>query len=104
MPWFLSTSIAVGRLVSHKNSIKQLMKYSKNNLLLGNFVQIRCLSSIAFIEAFSSAKVGNYYKDDYASLGRLCNRAIQRRGFLGCGDGEEGNVLSKLYEEKRVMG
>lgn len=32
------------------------------------------------------------------------NRVIQRRGFLGCGDGDEGNVLSKVYEERRVMG
>ena len=28
----------------------------------------------------------------------------QTRGFLGCGDGEEGSVLSKVYEERRVMG
>uniref|UniRef100_A0A453FMA6 Coenzyme Q-binding protein COQ10 START domain-containing protein n=1 Tax=Aegilops tauschii subsp. strangulata TaxID=200361 RepID=A0A453FMA6_AEGTS len=26
------------------------------------------------------------------------------RSFLGCGDGEEGSVLSKVYEERRVMG
>lgn len=30
--------------------------------------------------------------------------ATQTRGFLGCGDGEEGSVLSKVYEERRVMG
>lgn len=28
----------------------------------------------------------------------------QTRCFLGCGDGEEGGVLSKVYEERRVMG
>ncbi|KAL6845234.1 hypothetical protein ACP4OV_024729 [Aristida adscensionis] len=28
----------------------------------------------------------------------------QTRCFLGCGDGEEGSVLSKVYEERRVMG
>jgi coenzyme Q-binding protein COQ10 len=30
--------------------------------------------------------------------------AAQTRSFLGCGDGEEGSVLSKVYEERRVMG
>ena len=36
---------------------------------------------------------------------RLFNESsTQRRRFLGCGDGEEGNVLSKVYEEKLVLG
>lgn len=30
--------------------------------------------------------------------------ASQTRSFLGCGDGAEGSVLSKVYEERRVMG
>jgi coenzyme Q-binding protein COQ10 len=34
--------------------------------------------------------------------GRLAR--TQTRCFLGCGDGEEGSVLSKVYEERRVMG
>ncbi|KFK23545.1 hypothetical protein AALP_AAs66918U000600 [Arabis alpina] len=45
-------------------------------------------------------------------LGRLpCSissygSVIQRRHFLGCGDGEEGSggELSKIYEERRVLG
>ncbi|KAI4321033.1 hypothetical protein MLD38_034456 [Melastoma candidum] len=38
-------------------------------------------------------------------IGRPCGAGIShRRGFLGCGDGEEGGVLSKVYEERRVMG
>ena len=36
-------------------------------------------------------------------LGRAWPRT-QTRCFLGCGDGEEGSVLSKVYEERRVMG
>lgn len=36
---------------------------------------------------------------------RLFNESsTQRRRFLGCGDGEEGSVLSKVYEEKLVLG
>ena len=34
----------------------------------------------------------------------LIRSVIQTRRFLGCGDGEEGSVLSKVYEEKRVLG
>ncbi|QHO23140.1 uncharacterized protein DS421_12g361070 [Arachis hypogaea] len=30
------------------------------------------------------------------------NAAIQTRHFLGCGDGEK-DVLSKIYEEKRIL-
>ncbi|KAK9985141.1 hypothetical protein SO802_034666 [Lithocarpus litseifolius] len=36
---------------------------------------------------------------------RLFNESsTQRRRFLGCGDGEEGSVLSKVYEERLVLG
>ncbi|XP_010918011.1 uncharacterized protein [Elaeis guineensis] len=38
----------------------------------------------------------NSFRDSYSSA--------QTRWFLGCGDGEEGNVLSKTHEERRVMG
>ncbi|KAL5220222.1 hypothetical protein ABZP36_024935 [Zizania latifolia] len=36
--------------------------------------------------------------------GGVWRAGTQTRSFLGCGDGEEGSVLSKVYEEKRVMG
>ncbi|KAL6616147.1 hypothetical protein ACP70R_038417 [Stipagrostis hirtigluma subsp. patula] len=37
-------------------------------------------------------------------LGEGRHALAQTRCFLGCGDGEEGSVLSKVYEERRVMG
>lgn len=37
-------------------------------------------------------------------LGAGWPAGAQKRCFLGCGDGEEGSVLSKVYEERRVMG
>lgn len=37
-------------------------------------------------------------------LGAGWPAGAQTRSFLGCGDGEEGSVLSKVYEERRVMG
>ncbi|KAF8407099.1 hypothetical protein HHK36_006224 [Tetracentron sinense] len=42
-------------------------------------------------------------KDLSFSLASMCN-TVQTRSFLGCGDGEEGNVLSKIYEERHVIG
>lgn len=38
----------------------------------------------------------NSSRDSYTST--------RTRWFLGCGDGEEGNVLSKTHEERRVVG
>ncbi|EPS70934.1 hypothetical protein M569_03824, partial [Genlisea aurea] len=39
---------------------------------------------------------------------RNCSSAghvlLQKRGFLGCGDGEEGSMLSKVHEERLVLG
>ncbi|KAI5000650.1 hypothetical protein ZWY2020_005239 [Hordeum vulgare] len=37
-------------------------------------------------------------------LGAGWPAGAQTRSFLGCGDGEEESVLSKVYEERRVMG
>ena len=33
-----------------------------------------------------------------------CDIGIQKKGLLGCGDGAEANVLTKVYEEKKVLG
>ncbi|XP_059636673.1 uncharacterized protein LOC132278800 [Cornus florida] len=105
MPPFMSTSKALGRLVSHRNCIKQLARYSKNNGYLGNYAQFRCLSSIAGMEPLPINKLIGAYKDSDFAFGSICNRSVvQRRSFLGVGDGEEGNVLSKVYEERRVLG
>ncbi|CAK7347544.1 unnamed protein product [Dovyalis caffra] len=69
------------------------------------FDQIRCLSSLAGISNPSISRViDNNQKDFGFTLGNLYNNTIKKRGFLGCGDGEEGSVLSKVYEERRVLG
>lgn len=65
----------------------------------------RCFTSIADrathpIQPFGSrtgfAPITGVFKS-------INNNSVQSRHFLGCGDGEEG-VLSKTYEEKRVLG
>ncbi|RVW36634.1 Coenzyme Q-binding protein COQ10-like, mitochondrial [Vitis vinifera] len=68
--------------LSTARAIGSLMRSSKK------FNEIRCVSGFKPV------------------LGRrdLFGSVIQTRRFLGCGDGEEGGVLSKVYEEKRVLG
>ncbi|KAL5228398.1 hypothetical protein ABZP36_016663 [Zizania latifolia] len=43
-------------------------------------------------------------REEVERTGRVWRAGTQTRSFLGCGDGEEGSVLSKVYEERRVMG
>ncbi|KAF8663855.1 hypothetical protein HU200_055190 [Digitaria exilis] len=65
----------------------------------------RCASTLS---AFGGGRVlgrGGRWADPRAGVmgaGRMAR--TQTRCFLGCGDGEEGSVLSKVYEERRVMG
>lgn len=107
----MSASKAVGTFVNRKNGIRQLMKFAKNNNnnnheQLLKYDQLRCLSSIVpgiEIPSVSKSGGGGAYKGhDFLFGGDSHN--VQTRNFLGCGDGQEGNVLSKVYEEKLVMG
>ncbi|KAK9073360.1 hypothetical protein SSX86_007684 [Deinandra increscens subsp. villosa] len=103
-----STSKAVGRLITSKNGGKRLMRCLQTNPELGNCVQSRCLKTAGAIETLPSScqTIGGTYKDVPFSLQNMSpGILIQKRGFLGCGDGDEGsNVLSKVHEEKRIMG
>ncbi|KAJ7958155.1 coenzyme Q-binding protein COQ10-like, mitochondrial-like [Quillaja saponaria] len=67
--------------------------------------QIRGFSSIAVIDSSSIHGPFGGYNCNKSLLGSFSNsNAVQTRWFLGCGDGEEGCVLSKVYEERRVLG
>ncbi|XAR61888.1 hypothetical protein NMG60_11016431 [Bertholletia excelsa] len=102
---FVSTSKGVGRLISRRSGGRQLLKRSRNVRDLGSYDQIRRLSSIAGMGSMQLNKEIGVYKVPNFLLGSSCSGgAVQRRGFLGCGDGEEGNALSKVYEERRVLG
>ncbi|XP_077245249.1 uncharacterized protein LOC143885126 [Tasmannia lanceolata] len=110
MPRLLSASKAIGRLLSHlqrpldvKNGVGLLAWSGKSRGKLGQFVDVRSLSSIVGIETPSVDNLVDIDKDTTLFSSNKCN-AIQTRRFLGCGDGEEGNVLSKTYEERRVIG
>jgi coenzyme Q-binding protein COQ10 len=63
------------------------------------------LSSLAgILNPSISRGTYNNRKDFDLASGNLYNNTTIKRGFLGCGDGEEGSVLSKVYEERRVLG
>ncbi|KAK9691141.1 hypothetical protein RND81_09G178500 [Saponaria officinalis] len=92
MPQFLTTLRAIGRS-------RLLGKHA-----ISPFT--RCLSSIAGIHHYSSSTIRsrnrNYIQNNIRVWGDVDK--FQKRWFLGCGDGEEGSALSKLHEERLVIG
>lgn len=102
MPSFVSTSKTIRRLVTHRNVFKQRAGIDNTGSGLGNHVKVRCLSGIVGVPSVSpGCDAGSkLIKPSQSGIGPV----IQSRGFLGCGDGEEGNSLTKIHEEKRVLG
>lgn len=111
MPPVLSPLKALARLSSRGQHGLGLKKYGlvswrrcpENGRTLERFAQTRSLRSVV--------RLGNPCIDKLVDADKeLCNSfrdscgSIQSRCFLGCGDGEEGNVLSKTHEERRVVG
>ncbi|BAT77847.1 hypothetical protein LR48_Vigan09g016600 [Vigna angularis] len=96
MPPFLSTSKALCSLASRKSGASQLIRSSTGRsitAITGHHIQ-PSVSRIGFssiIGGSSNSNNNNNYN------------AVHTRQFLGCGDGEEG-ILSKTYEERRVLG
>lgn len=69
-------------------------------------VNARCSSTLAALggggRVLERGGRWAYPQTGVIGAGRMAR--TQTRYFLGCGDGEEGGVLSKVYEERRVMG
>ncbi|XP_034200843.1 coenzyme Q-binding protein COQ10 homolog, mitochondrial isoform X1 [Prunus dulcis] len=89
--WSSTTSKAVGSLLSRRIGPRHLIRSGRK------YDPVRCFSNIGGIETPSSIH-------KWTGDSRLDYNYRSRRQFLGCGDGEEGGVLSKVYEEKRVLG
>ncbi|PIN25265.1 Oligoketide cyclase/lipid transport protein [Handroanthus impetiginosus] len=87
MPPFKPASKVVAHLVLRQNLFRQ------RGPNYCNYNQFRCLSGVAGNSVFSSPE----------KISNTCNVVFQGRGFLGCFDGEEGNPLSKVYEERRIF-
>lgn len=80
-----------------KNGVRQLIRYYSNkDGKFGNHVEVGCLSSISGVDGAR--------KDVYFPPSGTKTSVVQRRGFLGVGDGEEGSVLAKVHEERRILG
>ncbi|KAL3617922.1 hypothetical protein CASFOL_038243 [Castilleja foliolosa] len=101
MPPFNPLPKALARWAFHRSLFRQ--RRVRNN---PDCNQIRCLSSIAGTNVFNMAdKISRRGYTSYyfpALENSSCN--FQKRGFLGCSDGGEGNMLAKVYEERRVLG
>ncbi|GER29975.1 coenzyme Q-binding protein COQ10 homolog [Striga asiatica] len=92
------------RLVSCRNLFRQQTSnfYSCS--------QNRRLNRISGTVAFPSSdkivdgRYNNYKISDFVNSSSAGGDVFQKRGFLGCSDGGEGSNLSKVYEERRVLG
>lgn len=110
MPPIVSSSKALARLLSGRNRALDLRSglgfLRRSSRGLGKserFAQSRWFSSIARIGNPSVDSLGDGGKEVGPSVGSLHSKN-QCRWFLGVGDGQEEDVLSKTYEERRVMG
>lgn len=103
MPNFLSTlkTVARSRLLRH-NNVKPFIRHRSRTFdagEIGNYVPVRCMSSIAGIDCFSSRNLIHRPTNSFNF-----SENLQKRGFMGVGDGEEGNALSKVHEENIIIG
>ncbi|KAJ0982566.1 hypothetical protein J5N97_010821 [Dioscorea zingiberensis] len=109
MPPILSSSKALARLLRRRGRTFDNNGLGLVERCLGNkgrvelFSQARCISSIASRGNSIIDRLVDRQRGNGSSFGNFHSNA-QTRWFLGCGDGEEGGVLSKVHEEKRVIG
>ncbi|KAA3476457.1 coenzyme Q-binding protein COQ10-like protein, mitochondrial-like [Gossypium australe] len=106
MPPFSSTSKAVGSLISRRIRITHFVRNANNGGCSRSSDQIRCVSTISGSETLSSHPLLALPKEEsFVPSNKISDRyTLQKRRFLGCGDGEEGGALSKVHEEKIIMG
>ncbi|WOL07962.1 coenzyme Q-binding protein [Canna indica] len=110
MPPILSSSKAIARLLSRRNRSLDLGTWFRSvgtrpdsHWRLERFAQTRFLASYT---RSLSPRIGQLFRSDEVRVPPLGNYQCcgQTRWFLGCGDGDEGNALSKIHEERRVIG
>ncbi|OWM80724.1 coenzyme Q-binding protein COQ10 homolog, mitochondrial-like [Punica granatum] len=107
MPPFSAAPKALGSLLWRRTSIGRLVRRHASSDPISNCDRFRCLgcSGVAGIGNSFGGKQPGRHKEAGLLTGSLWSvNNGQRRRFLGCGDGEEGSVLSKVYEERRVLG
>lgn len=106
MPPFMSASKVIGSILSRKARARQLINSAQYNSQLRRPDRIFRFSSVPGVNAPSVRNlIGCRDHIDFTSSSLASDSGfLQRRQFLGCGDGEEGDGLSKVYEERRVLG
>ncbi|RID50172.1 hypothetical protein BRARA_H00917 [Brassica rapa] len=103
MPSFRYGPRALFAFISRRNAIRRSPITRAQRSCISN--QFRRFGSLCYS---SSPSYGLMTSSDDARRVSFGNRSVfQRRHFLGCGDGEEGGgggELSKIYQERRVLG
>ncbi|KAJ0236803.1 hypothetical protein HA466_0254950 [Hirschfeldia incana] len=100
---FMSGSRALFSLISRRNAIRSPINRSGIAQSSSISNQFRRFGSLSGVERCSP--YGLMSDNDGRRVSWGAGSLIQRRHFLGCGDGEEGGgELSKIYEERRVLG
>ncbi|KAL8154013.1 hypothetical protein V2J09_011773 [Rumex salicifolius] len=102
---FLSNSKLIGSRLLRKDGVRQSIRSSNEAFWMGQHVPIRCSRSIAGIDFISTSMSILGARNTFVSEKHAYNcMEIQRRNFIGWGDGDEGSSLSKIHEEKLLMG
>ncbi|KAM0032712.1 putative coenzyme Q-binding protein COQ10, START [Helianthus debilis subsp. tardiflorus] len=108
MPSLASSSRAVRQLFTFKNGGRQLIKCPRNKPKPESYVQNRFFRSIAHVEPCSPSfqpVAGSHEVNSVCLQNTHLSSFVQRRGFLGCGDGDQGSTgVSKVHEEKHILG
>lgn len=107
MPPFMPVSKALVSLIARTAGRRHLISPAKSDGQLRKLNLFRRLCGITGVETSSVHKLIGTHQNTNSLLSSFCQNnanVLQRRRFLGVGDGEEGDVLSKVYEERRVLG
>ncbi|KAL6572482.1 hypothetical protein OROMI_013440 [Orobanche minor] len=97
---FILAPKALAGLVFRRNLFRQ--RQIRN---ISDYQQIRYLRSTAGISVLSLAdKMACNFPECGSSSSSCSSMNFQKRKFLGCSDGGDGNMLAKVYEERRVLG
>ncbi|KAK9066736.1 hypothetical protein SSX86_014059 [Deinandra increscens subsp. villosa] len=108
MASLLLSSRAVRQMFMCKNGGRQLIRSLRNKPELENYVQSQFFRSTANVEALHPSCQLTSSSHEVVPLcfqNTHSSSIVQRRGFLGCSDGDQGGTgSSKVHEEKCILG
>ncbi|XP_013600821.1 PREDICTED: LOW QUALITY PROTEIN: coenzyme Q-binding protein COQ10 homolog, mitochondrial-like [Brassica oleracea var. oleracea] len=102
MPSFRYGPRALFAFISRRNAIRSPITRAQRSCISNQF---RRFGSLCGVERCSYSLLLFFWVDDARRVSFGAGSVFQRRHFLGCGDGEEGGgELSKIYQERRLLG